>query len=80
MSCPPMRITKRSLESALQSYDFSAKYANLTALLPAVDRYSVDSFSHYTTIASLPGGAVNVYGIIPDTVLPSQNGMKRLRG
>ena len=39
MSCPPMRITKRSLESALQSYDFSAKYANLTALLPAVDRY-----------------------------------------
>ena len=56
MSCPPMRITKRSLESALQSYDFSAKYANLTALLPAVDRYSADSFSHYTTIADRPGG------------------------
>lgn len=35
-----MRITKRSLESALQSYNFSAKYATLTALLPAVDRYS----------------------------------------
>lgn len=52
-----MRITKRSLESALQSYNFSAKYATLTALLPAVDRYSADSFSHYTTIASLPGGA-----------------------
>jgi len=51
-----MRITKRSLESALQSYDFSAKYANLTALLPAVDRYSADSFSHYTTIADRPGG------------------------